>query len=240
MSHTSRASLSVILPGFNEEANVEAAVTRTLSCLERYCDDFEIIVIDDGSSDRTGEISARLAEKDGRIKLLRNERNVNYGVSLKRGLAAARCEWVLHNGMDLPLSPESLPHFTRHFDDSDVLVASRTDRDAHSPWRRVTSRTNNWLLRTLFAPKTRDLNFTQFYRRACLERLPLISTSPAFVTPELILRAERQGLRVREIPIEFQRRERGKAHFGKPKDILWTLRDMLRLRVLTWLRGWGA
>ncbi|MCP5070011.1 MAG: glycosyltransferase [bacterium] len=231
--------MSVILPGFNEEANVETAVRRTLECLEHACHEFEIIVIDDGSSDRTCEIAERLVQEDGRIIVLRNERNLNYGVSLKRGIRAARCEWVLHNGMDLPLAPEDLPHFVRHFDDADVIVASRTSLTAHSPWRRLTSRTNNWLLRTLFSPRTRDLNFTQFYRRSFLERVPLRSTSPAFVTPELILRAERLGLRVREVPIEFRDRKAGKAHFGKPKDILWTLRDMVSLRLRTWLTGWG-
>jgi glycosyltransferase involved in cell wall biosynthesis len=232
------ASLSVILPGLNEEASVENAVRRTLDCLERFCHEFEILVINDGSSDRTGEIAGRLAEEDDRIKVLHNERNLNYGVSLKRGIRAARCEWVLHNGMDLPLAPEDLPHFTRFFDEADVVVASRKSRAAHSPWRRLISWTNNWLLRALFSPRTRDLNFTQFYRRSFLERVPLISTSPALVTPELILRAERQGLRVREVPIEFRRRGAGKAHFGRPKDILWTLRDMLRLRLRTWLGGW--
>jgi hypothetical protein len=65
-----------------------------------------------------------------------------------------------------------------------------------------------------------------------------MSTSPAFVTPELILRAERSGKRVREVGAVFQRREAGKGHFGKPKDVLWTLQDMLRLRLRVWLRGW--
>jgi hypothetical protein len=58
------------------------------------------------------------------------------------------------------------------------------------------------------------------------------------VTPELILTAEHTGRVVREVEVEFRRRERGQAHFGKPRDILWTLRDLLALRAHTWLRGW--
>ena len=233
-----RVSLSVILPGLNEEENVESAVRRTRAALEDCCREFEILVIDDGSTDRTGETAGRLAEEDGRIRVLRNERNLNYGISLKRGIDAARCEWVSHNGMDLPLAPEDLPELIRHFDDADVVVACRSSREAHSPWRQLTSWTNNRLLRVLFSPRTCDLNFTQFYRRSFLESVPLVSTSPAFVTPELILRAERLGRRVRQVTVEFRRREAGSAHFGRPKDIVWTLRDMLRLRVATWLRGW--
>ena len=231
-------SLSVILPGLNEEASVASAVSRTRDALDALFDDYEILVIDDGSTDRMGEIADGLAADDSHVRVLHNERNVNYGISLARGIAEARCAWVLHNGMDLPLAPEDIEHFVPHFETADVVVASRHDRDAHSPWRRVTSWVNRLLLLLLFQPRTRDLNFTQFYRRSFLESVELVSTSPACVTPELILRAEHRGLRVVEVPTVFQRREAGKAHFGKPKDIAWTLRDLLRLRVHAWLRGW--
>lgn len=233
-------SLSVIMPGLNEEASVESAVERVVAALERLGSEFEVIVIDDGSTDRMGEIADRLAAEDQRVRVLHNERNLNYGVSLARGIAAARCDWLLHNGMDLPLAPEDIGKFTQHFADADVVVASRFDRSAHSPWRVVTSRVNRLLLQILFAPRAKDLNFVQFYRRSFAQAQPLRSTSPAFVTPELILRAERGGRQVRSVDIEFRRREQGKAHFGRPKDILWTLRDMLGLRIHTWLRGWSA
>ena len=234
-----RISLSVIMPGLDEQENVEKAVRRTIAALEPRTDDFEVIVIDDGSSDRTGAIAEALAAEDPRVRVLRNERNLNYGVCLARGFDAARCDWVLHNGMDLPLAPEDIDRFTPHFPDADVVVARRIDRAAHSPWRRLTSIVNSLLLRLLFAPRTTDLNFVQFYRRAWVQTVPLRSTSPAFVTPELILRAERTGRRVVEVPVEFRRRERGRAHFGRPKDILWTLRDMIALRIATWFKGWS-
>ena len=233
-------TLSVIMPGLDEQENVEKAVRRTIEALEARTDAFEILEIDDGSSDRTGAIAEALAAEDPRVRVLRNERNLNYGVCLKRGIDAARCDWILHNGMDLPLAPEDVDRFTPHFRDADVVVARRLDRAAHSPWRTLTSTVNALLLRLLFAPKATDLNFVQFYRRAWVATVPLRSTSPAFVTPELILRAERTGRRVVEVPVEFRRRERGRAHFGRPKDILWTLRDMFALRIATWLRGWES
>ena len=232
-------SLSVIMPGLNEEASVEKAVRRTIEALETRTDSFEVIVIDDGSTDRTGAIADALAAEDPRVRVLHNERNLNYGICLERGIDAARCDWILHNGMDLPFAPEDLDRFTPHFRDADVVVACRFDRAAHSPWRTLTSMVNALLLRVLFAPKTTDLNFVQFYRGAWVKTVALRSTSPAFVTPELILRAERTGRRVVEVRTEFRRRERGRAHFGRPKDILWTLRDMVALRIATWLRGWS-
>ncbi len=231
-------SLSLILPVLNEEASLAAALKRVVAALERATGEFEVIVINDGSSDRTGELAEQFAAADPRVRVLHNERNINYGASLKRGIEQARCEWVFHNGADLPLAPEDIDPFLAVFDRADVVVAKRASREAHSRWRKITSITNNLLLRVLFSPRCSDLNFTQFYRRSLLEKLPLTSTSPAFVTPELIIRAERGGHRVVEVEAEFRRREAGVAHFGKPKDILWTLRDMLRLRITTWLRGW--
>lgn len=235
-----RTSLSLIMAALNEEASLERAVRRSIAALERVIDEFEIIVINDGSTDRTGEIAERLAARDPRVRVLHNEQNLNYGISLKRGIDVARFEWVLHDGADLPLAPEDVGKLVAHFGSADVVVARRTSRAAHPPWRKLTSWGNHVLLRLLFAPRTSDLNFAQCYRRSFAQSVRLVSTSPAFVTPELILRAERSGRRVREVRVEFRKRESGSGHFGKPKDILWTLRDMLRLRLRTLWQGWHA
>jgi len=231
-------SLSLVMPGLNEEENIQQAVRRAAIALERLTDEFEIIVINDGSTDRTGALADAIAARDRRVRVLHNERNMNYAVSLCRGMNAARGDWILHDGMDLPLDPEDIGKFIPYFDDADVVIARRFSRSAHSRWRKLTSWTNNLLLRVFFAPKTSDLNFVQFYRRSFVQSLNIISTSPAFVTPEIILRAEKTGKRVCEVTVEFRKREVGKAHFGRFHDIVWTLRDLLRFRIITWLRGW--
>ena len=233
-------SLTVVMAGLDEEASVANAVGRVVAALERWARHFEVLVIDDGSRDRMAEIAEAIAARDPRVRVLRNGCNLNYGRSLRRGLAEARGEWVLHEPMDLPLDPEEIEALSRAWDGADVVVVARHDRSAHSRWRRLTSWTNHLLLRLLFRPRAADLNFVQFYRRAWVQGVRVRSTSPAFVTPELILRAERTGRRVREVSAAFRRRERGRAHFGRPRDILWTLRDMLGLRLVTWLRGWQA
>lgn len=231
-------SLSLVMCAFNEAGGIEAAVKRSAAALEGTASDFEIVLVDDGSSDGTQEIADRLAAQSAHVRVLHNERNLNYGISLRRGIAASRCDWIFHNGVDLPLAPEDVAGLVEHLDGADVVVARRNDRSAHSPWRVVTSVGNALLLRLLFRPRCRDLNFVQFYRREWVQSVRVRSTSPAFVTPELILRAEHTTGRVREVPAAFRRREQGRGHFGRPKDILWTLSDMLRLRILTWLQGW--
>ena len=235
-----RVELSFILPAYNEAESIALALSRVTASLREFCADYEIIVIDDCSTDGTGTIAKEFARRDPRVRILRNERNLNYGTSLKRGIAAARFEWLVHNAVDLPLAPEDMQPFFAVLDEADVVVARRMSREAHSPWRKLTSVTNRGLLQILFSPSAVDLNFTQFYRRSVASSFRLVSNSPAVVTPELILRAERRGLRVLEIEVPFRRRQAGKAHFGRPKDILWTLRDLIRLRVVTWVSGWDS
>ena len=111
-------------------------------------------------------IGPTLAAEDPRICVLHIPENRNYGHALAHGIAAARYDWIGHDGIDLPLAPEDFGPFIRAFTDADVVVARRHDRHAHSPWRRLTSVVNVGLLRILFAPRTHDLNFVQFYRRS--------------------------------------------------------------------------
>jgi dolichol-phosphate mannosyltransferase len=232
--------LSVVMAGLNEAANVEKALARMVEALEREAGAFEILVVDDASSDGMGEIAERFAAREPRVRVLRNERNLNYGLSLLRGMQAARGAWITHQPMDLPLAPEEFPRFTRHLAEADVVVVTRIDKQAHSPWRRLMSWTHNWLLRLVFAPPAPDLNFIQFYRREVVRQVRVRSTGPASVTPELVLRAARRGFRVRAVPARFQRREAGRAHFGSWRYVVWTLGDLARLRVSTWRHGWDS
>ena len=90
----SRHSLTMILPALNEEANIRQALERVITALEQHVASFEVLVINDGSTDRTGEIAEEFARTDTRVRVLHNEHNVNYGVSLARGIATARGEWI--------------------------------------------------------------------------------------------------------------------------------------------------
>jgi hypothetical protein len=229
---TSGLSLTLVMPGLNEQANVERAVRRARAALERHAAEFEILVVDDGSSDETGAIAERLAAEDPRVRVLRNERNLNYGISLARGIRAARCEWS-STRHGLPLDRRSSrgwpPRWTAQtwwWPCARALLHRLAQ--AHLDEAR--------LLQLLFRP--RDLGRAGLPAR--LGAGPARARRARVHQAGLILRAERTGRCVREVAAPFLRRERGRAHFGRPKDILWTLRDMLRLRWHTWLWGWEA
>lgn len=218
--------VSIVIPGYNEERNVETAVFRCLNALEKLGVSHELIVINDASTDRTGEIAETLAARHHAVRVIHNPVNLNVGISVLIGMRAARGRLVTHNSMDLPFNPDDLGRVLPMSDRDDIVVVVRRGRSAHSPWRKFTSLVHHWMVRCLFWIDIRDMNFIQVYRRSVLEHLHVKARSPAFVTPELLIRARRAGYRIVEIEADFHRRHIGSGSFGKPRDILWTLSDM--------------
>ncbi|MBI5639479.1 MAG: glycosyltransferase family 2 protein [Nitrospirae bacterium] len=227
-------SISMVLPVYNEEALLEETVKSALLKLSRFSDTYEIVIVDDAGSDRTGVIADKLAAEYPQITVLHNIVNMSVGISVLRGLKVAKGDIIFHNSADCPFDIDDLALALPLLKDADVAVAVRIDRSAHSVWRKMTSLGNRTLIKLLFMPGIDDMNFIQVYRRKVLndpDVINLISRSPAFVTPELLIRARKRGYRIAQFNAVFHRRKAGKASFGRPHDILWTFYDMLRFRI---------
>jgi glycosyltransferase involved in cell wall biosynthesis len=221
--------LTVIFPAFNEQAALEDAMERSLAALREHVRDFEILIVDDGSTDATGRIADELSSRHPEIRVLHNERNLGAGASYLRGLRHARGELVTHNGVDCPFDLSDLPKMLAVLPDADIVVAARTGRTGYSAFRVLTSIVNVTLLNLLFGLRLRDYNFVQIYRRSVIEAVHVETTGTAFVTPETIIRAHDMGFRIKEVPIEYHARTTGVATSGTIKVIATSMRDMLRL-----------
>ena len=226
-----KPSVSLILPCYNEEESVVETVERCARALEPLTSRFEIVVVDDASTDGSASLVERLARKKGYIRLVRNAINLGAGASLLMGFEAAVGDILIHDSMDLPLAPEDLPAILSRFPAADAVAVARVDRSAHSSYRKLTSLVNYGLLRLLFNVRLRDMNFVQAYKREAFMAAKVRARSPAFVTPELLMRIGRLGFKVEEIVLPFHRRVRGCANYGKVRDILWTLADMISFRL---------
>jgi glycosyltransferase involved in cell wall biosynthesis len=229
-------SVSVVIPGYNEEANVEETVARCSAALEPLVSRFEVVIVNDGSTDRMGEIADAMARRSPTVRVVHNPINLGVGMSLLIGMRAAQCDLVVHNAMDYPFDLADLAAMLPLFPENDIVVVVRTNRAAHSPYRKVTSLVNYWLIRILFRIGLRDMNFVQVYKREVLQSLRAKARSPAFVTPELLIQARDRGLRVAEVRAPFHPRRRGRPSYGKPRDILWALADMMSF----WIERWSA
>lgn len=227
-------SLSVVMPAFNEEVNVARTLPRAVADLRTMVGTFELIVIDDASTDRTTEIVEGLAREHPELVVMRNERNLRQGGSLRRGFASARFELVTHNAMDYPFHFDDLPLLLEPARDADVVVASRAAYPGTSAGRRVVSWVNRLLLRALFGTPVRDYNFVQIYRRSVLEGQPSISDATSFITAEKIIRAHTAGLRVVEVEVPYHPRIEGTPSSANWRNIRRALVDMVRLRRDLW------
>ncbi len=229
--------ISVVLPVFNEASLVENAVLTTINALERDFKRYELILIDDGSIDDSYEIMRSLAATYPSIQVHRNYVNLNQGVSIQRGFVIAKGEYILHNGIDLPLHPDLIKGLVEDMNDYDISVIQRNNYTGATGWRRFVSKVNIALRTILFfrlSSGIRDMNFIQIYRRSELRHFLPLAKSPAFTTPEMIFRLRAHGHKVKVTEVDFSARTVGKGSLGRLHDIIWSIYDMFRFRYLLW------
>ena len=150
-------SLTVVLPCHDEEDNVDQAVREASAAARDAAHDFEIVVVDDGSSDGTRRLAAACAAEDGHVRLLVHGQNRGYGGALRTGIAAARCDWILLTDADLQFDLGELREFVAPAADHDLLVGYRLARMDPLP-RRLNAYAWNRLVDRVFHLDVRDVD----------------------------------------------------------------------------------
>jgi len=234
-------SISFIIAGYNESENVFSTVEEVWKVLNENFENFEIILINDGSKDNTFEKMKQCEEKYSNIKILDNLININFGASVLRGLKAAQMEYVVYDAFDLPLKPHVfVEKFKRMINEElDVLVLERESYPC-TFWRKITSNINIILLKILFPKltfKTPILNFTQIYKKNIIDSIIPFSRSPIFVWPELVFRAKLAGMKVGNVITKPYVKDIRKGAFGHPHDIIWGMYEMFRFRIRLWSKN---
>jgi len=218
--------LSFFFPALNEEDNVGPIVEEALAVLPRFADDFEITVVDDGSTDRTGAIADELARKDPRVRVIHHGTRRGYGGAVRSGLSSAT----------RPL--EDLGLLIAASDGVDAVVGFRKKRA--DPARRLfVAWVYNRLIRLGFGGGWRDVDCAfKLFRKEVFERVPLerVHSEGAFFSPELLITLRRAGIRVRQVGVRHFPRTAHEPKGASPRVILRAIRDLLRLRARLWLR----
>src|SRR5436305_2204736 len=226
-----RCSVSFVIPMFNEELNIEHAIDAAFESLEKYTDDYEIVIVDDASTDSSPSLVAARAARNPRIRMIRHERNRKLGGSLKTGFAAASKDLVLYMDADLPFDPDVLGRAMRAMEvtGADVIAGYRHDRTIEG-WRRtVYSYVYNALIGMLFGWPHRDINFSfKLMKREVLEAIDL-KAEGSLIDAELIVKAKNRGFAIQQIGLDYFPRIRGKSHLGSPKVILKIFAELVRL-----------
>ena len=222
--------LSIVLPAFNEEGNVERAVREAIAGALRVTEDYEVIVVNDGSSDRTAPLLASLeAEGGGRIRVLTHPSNLGYGVALRRGFHASRGELVFYTDSDNQFDLLELKDIVPLMQDNDAVLGYRIDRQ--DPWlRRFVSGGFNRLSSLAFGMSVRDLNCSfKLFKGEMIRALPL-DASDFFIDTELVARIHRGGYRYVQRGVRHYPRTAGQSTV-RPSDVPRTLVSLVRMWV---------
>jgi 4-amino-4-deoxy-L-arabinose transferase-like glycosyltransferase len=221
-------SLSLISPAYNEERAIRAAVQEADRALAGLMRDYEILVVDDGSSDGTARVVAEAARHSPHIHLLRHAENCGYGAALRTGFAAARCERVAFTDADCQFHLDDLAPLLALTEHVPLAVGYRSQR--RDPWqRRFFSWGYNLLVRTLLGTRVRDCDCAlKVFRKEALWNL-LPQSDGFFVNTEMLTRARQLGYEIAEAPVRHRARL-----FGKSKVSLWDIPRTLRTLLPFW------
>jgi glycosyltransferase involved in cell wall biosynthesis len=226
------SSLSFVFPMYNEIGNLERTVREATEVGRRITSDLEIVIVDDASSDGSGELADRLAAENSHLRVVHHPTNRKLGGALKTGFANATRQWVLYIDSDLPIRMEDALAAVPLTDEADMVIGYRMNR-CEGPKREVMSWCYNRLIRLLFGLRVRDVNFAfKLFRREVLRHVHLESEG-SFIDAELLLETRRTGFRIAEIGLNYYPRVAGTSTLASPKVVLKLLQEMFRY-------GWNA
>lgn len=224
------ASLSVFFPAYNDAPSLPALLEKTFAVLPTLTDDFEVIVVNDGSRDNTAQVLAELQQKYGaRLRVITHPKNLGYGAALRSGFAAATKELVFYTDGDGQYDPGELPKLAAMMA-PDVGLVNGYKIERHDPWHRIAiGRLYNCFARLLFRIRIRDIDCDyRLIRRSLLDEIRLRSTSGT-ICVELVRKLELSPYRVVEVPVHHYPRLHGRSQFFRLRSLASTFAQLIRL-----------
>lgn len=223
-------SLTIFFPAYNEEENIVPAVKQAISVAQQspFINNFEILIVDDGSTDRTKELSEELASEDPRVKLITHKKNGGYGAALKTGLKSATMDYVFFTDADLQFDVLELHSLLAHLGEYDVVAGYRAPR--RDPLLRLLNAKGwNLLNRFFFGLRIRDIDCAfKIFKRDLIENLHLNSKG-AMINAEILIKLQRKGVAIKEVPVSHLPRVAGSPTGAKPSVILRAFKEMVTL-----------
>ncbi len=229
--------LSVFFPMWNEEAYIHRAIeTATTECQALLaCDeilDYELIIVDDASTDRTAKLADEIAAADPHVRVVHHPRNRKLGGSMKTGFATATGDVVLYSDADLPFDMAEVSRAIRlmRYYEADIVSAFRFDRTGEGSLRTVYTFFYNFLIRRLFGVRMRDINFAFKLCRTSIFDHIVLSSEGSFIDAELIIRAKKLGFTVIQFGVDYFPRTRGESTLAAGSVIRKIISEMVQLR----------
>jgi glycosyltransferase involved in cell wall biosynthesis len=224
-----RPALSLVFPAWNEARNLPSLLESAFSIGTQLGGEFEVVIVDDGSSDASREVLEAWSRCDARLRTVHHPRNQGYGAALRAGLRTARGEFVFFSDADLQFDLGEIRRLLDHTGEYEIVAGYRAPR--RDPWlRRVIAALWGELVRRLFELPVRDIDCAfKVFHRSVLEAIPIRSVG-AFVNTEILVRARAAGFRIHQVPVSHRRRLAGRQSGADPRVIARALFELVKLR----------
>ncbi len=221
--------VTVVVPCFNEEATLEPTLDELCGVLAEAHFSWEVIVVDDGSSDRSAQITTDYHHRNPGVRLVEHRHNMGSGQAIWTGVQHAHGEFVIYVPADGQFDHGEIPMYVARAEEgADIVIGHRLSRDDYTLYRRASSFVFLTLCNTLFDHQFQDVNWVHLWRRSIFDELHPQSRG-VFFLEEILVRARDGGKQVAEVPSVYRPRQGGVAKGGKPIVIAKTIYEMLRL-----------
>lgn len=231
MSNTKKTkkSLSIFFPAYNEEANAKKSVKEALEVAKKITDDYEVIVVDDGSKDDTVKIINELAKNNHHVVAVHHKKNQGYGGALITGIRKSKKDLIFFSDIDLQFDLGELTSFMPYIDKYDVVIGYRNPRK--DPFMRLA---NAWgwktLINMLFHLGVKDIDCAfKLFNRRVFDKVQVHSRG-AMVSAEMLIRIKRAGFSIYELPVSHYPRVAGSPTGAKPAVIIKAFKDLMKVR----------
>ena len=221
--------ISFFCTAYYDEGNISRVVTKAVNVFSDLCEDYEIVVVNDGSPDNTGAVIDELAEKYDKVKAVHHPRNLGYAQALKSGFKnASKFDLILFTDGDDQYDVKYFRDMVEYLDTYDAIVSYRT-KNANNFVRRVVSIAFNRVLNVLFLEPFRDLSSSfRLVKRSALNSIQTRSDT-IFLGVEIILKLNQKGFKIKQIPIHSKERLYGRSTSLLPKNFFGLVKDMLNI-----------
>ncbi len=220
--------LSVIFPAYNEEQNIGRAVDSALQVLEKIADNYEVVVVNDGSKDSTEKIVQQIYGHNGFVRLISHSRNIGYGGSLRSGLEAASYDLIFFTDADLQFDLKEILNLLRWIQEYDLVIGYRLKR-SDAFMRRFYAWGWGLFIRLLFDLKVKDIDCAfKLFRKEVFDKIS-VSSLGAFINSEILIRAKRCGFSFKEVPVSHYPRLAGKGSGARLKTIYKAFHELFKL-----------
>ena len=231
-------SLSVCMPAYNEEANLPGMIADVVAIMQPRFADFEIVVTNDGSKDRTGQVLAELAQQYPQLKPVNHTVNQGYGAAVFTALSNASKDVIFFTDSDRQFKLEEIDRLIPHLAEADLVVGYRSPR-RDPPMRVLFGHGWSSLVTLLFGYTARDIDCAfKLLRRETFQRVaPHIQSRGATFSAEWLVLSKRAGYRFAEVPVSHLPRTAGSQTGARPDVIKRAFRELWRFRQRLWREG---